>query len=631
MCGIAGIIDLKHAPGREPDRGFLKSMTDAISHRGPDAGNFHFEPGIALGHRRLSIIDIASGHQPMCNEDDSVWVVFNGEIYNFESVRTELELLGHRFKTNSDTEIIVHGWEAWGTECLAKFRGMFAFVLWDRNKRKVFMARDRLGVKPMYYSVLDSGLLLFGSELKALTAHPQCPKQINDAAIEDYLALGYIPDPKSIYQSIHKLPPAHFILWSVAEQSRPAEMQPQRYWSVPFGQEQKISEVEAVEQLEQLLAESIRLRMISEVPLGAFLSGGVDSSVVVAAMSAVSDQPVKTCSIGFDAAGFDETEYAQAVAKQYKTDHSEFRVSGDDSVLFNQLTDIYDEPYADASAIPTFRVCQLARQRVTVALSGDGGDETFGGYRRYRLHMGEEKVRSAIPIALRKMLFKPLGVMYPKLGFAPQWMRAKSTFQGLARDSVEAYFHSVSITPLALRQQLKTSQFNDKLQGYEAYEVFRKAAAYGPANPMSMIQHIDYETYLPGDINVKVDRASMAHSLEVREPLMDHKLVEWAAKLDRNVHIDPMQGKKVLKSLARRSIPSDIIDRPKQGFIVPINHWLKGSLGDQIGNISGDGRLYNYVDRAKTNQLLDQHREGKADHSRCLWSLALLDAFLARQ
>jgi asparagine synthase (glutamine-hydrolysing) len=631
MCGIAGVVDLRSYPGRRFAQSTVHRMTDAISHRGPDAGNYHFEAGVGFGHRRLSIIDVASGHQPMSNEDDSVWVVFNGEIYNFEEVRAELQALGHLFKTNSDTEIIVHGWEQWGVACLERFRGMFAFVLWDRNKRQVFMARDRLGVKPMYYSVLQSGEMIFGSELKALQAHENCPKVIDCQAVEDYLALGYVPDPKTIYKSVKKLPPAHYLLWNVGEHADPSELIPVRYWHVPFGKEQSMPPSEAIEQLQVLLKEAIKLRMISEVPLGAFLSGGVDSSLVVAAMSDVSEQAVKTCSIGFDAAGFDETEYARMVAKQFSTDHSEFRVSGDDSMLFHQLIDLYDEPFADASAIPTYRVCQLARQRVTVALSGDGGDETFGGYRRYRLHLGEEVVRSRLPYGLRKAVFKPLGACYPKLGFAPQWLRAKTTFQALARNSTEAYFHSVSITPQTMRTRLKAKDFERQLQGYQALQVFQNAAKNGPDDPMSLIQHLDYATYLPGDINVKVDRASMAHSLEVREPLMDHKLVEWAAGLQRSLHIDPSQGKKLLKTLAKRTIPAEIVDRPKQGFIVPIGQWLKGPLGNFVGTQSSDGRLFEYIDKKELDLLMNDHKSGRADNSRTLWSVAVLDSFLARQ
>jgi asparagine synthase (glutamine-hydrolysing) len=628
MCGIAGIVDLKVVPGRAPDEGMLKRMTDAIAHRGPDAGSFHFEPGVAFGHRRLSIIDVASGHQPMSNEDDSVWVVFNGEIYNFEEVRTRLVALGHTFKTNSDTEIILHGWEAWGVDCLEHFRGMFAFCLWDRNQRKVFIARDRLGVKPLYYSLLADGHLLFGSELKAISCHPKLDRTIDPHAVEDYLAFGYVPEPKSIYAKVKKLPAAHYVLIQAGTGALP---EPLRYWSPGFGEELRMPEAAAIEQLDELLQESIRLRLISEVPLGAFLSGGLDSSLVVATMARVSAAQVKTCSIGFNNAAFDESAQARLVAKQYNTDHAEYFVGGTDISLADKLIDLYDEPFADASALPTYRVCELARQRVTVALSGDGGDETFAGYRRYRMHMGEEMVRQRLPLGVRRAVFGPLGEVYPKLANAPQWLRAKSTFQSLGRSTVEAYFHSVTITNQVILEQLKTSSFKAQLNGYHAMEVMKQAAKGGPDDPVAMVQHIDYQTYLPGDINVKVDRASMAHSLEVREPLMDHKLVEWAARLNRSMHIEPASGKKLLKTIARKHLPSEIIDRPKQGFIVPINEWLRGEERHRLLPKTDRSRVYDFVDRDVLASLVDAHVRGAQDHSRCLWSIGLLSAFFESQ
>jgi asparagine synthase (glutamine-hydrolysing) len=538
-----------------------------------------------------------------------------------------LKALGHVFKTLSDTEIILHGWESWGTECLSRFRGMFAFALWDRNTRKIFMARDRLGVKPFYYALLESGELLFGSELKALTAHPKLPKRINDQAVADYLALGYVPDPKTIYQAAFKLPPAHFALIDLRGPVR--SINPQRYWQAPFGSEERMDHAEALEELQSLVNESVKLRMISEVPLGAFLSGGVDSSLVVASMSKASTSPVVTCSIGFDVAGFDETQYSRAVAEQFKTDHSEFTVSGDDSQLFYELNRLYDEPFADASAIPTYRVCQLARKRVTVALSGDGADETFAGYRRYRLHLAEEKVRGLVPHAFRRPVFGALGAIYPRMARAPQWLRAKSTLLGLSRDSVEAYFHSVAISPEYIRRDLVSSAFTKRLAGYTALNVFREAAKGGPDDQIALAQHIDYQTYLAGDINVKVDRASMAHSLEVREPLMDHKLVEWSAKLHRSMHLHTGQTKSLLKDLARKEISSDIVDRPKQGFIVPIAKWMRGELGERLQQIGSDSQVASFVNLDYLGKLFNEHLNGQADHSRTLWSVAVLDAFLA--
>ncbi len=631
MCGIAGLIDLKSAPGRSIEPGILKRMTDSIAHRGPDAESFHFEPGIGLGHRRLSIIDVATGQQPMSNEDDTVWVVFNGEIYNFAEVRKELEGLGHRFKTaGSDTEIILHGWEQWGAACLEKFRGMFAFLLWDRNKRQIFMARDRMGVKPLYYAILPSGLLAFGSELKTIMTLPEFRRVIRDDAVEDFLALGYVPDPKTIFTDAHKLAPAHYVLFQIGADL--SHFQPKRYWSAPFGEERQISFEQAQEELDHLLAESVKLRMISEVPLGAFLSGGVDSSIVVAEMAKASSQPVLTCSIGFESKAFDESQYAKIVAEQYKTNHSEFTVDGQDSHLFDKLPSLFDEPFADASALPTYRVSELARQRVTVALSGDGGDETFAGYRRYRLHMAEESIRNRIPAAIRSCVFSNLGRIYPKLDWAPQWMRAKTTFQGIGSSASRAYFDSVSAIRSEVCDQLRAPAFQKRLAGYSTYSIFKSIESETKLSGLSLIQAIDYQTYLPGDINVKVDRTSMVHSLETREPLMDHKIIEWAARLDRGLHLEINDGKRLLKALARKRVSPAVIDRPKRGFVVPIAEWLKGSVGQAISrellSKNSQGALFGYVRHDAIEKLLTEHQQGRRDNSRALWSVANLAACL---
>ncbi len=623
MCGIAGIVDLRENGRRDIELAQIKAMTDAIAHRGPDAGSYHRETGVAFGHRRLSIIDVASGHQPMTNEDESVWVVFNGEIYNFAETREKLLALGHTFATKSDTEVIVHGWEQWGTDCLEHFRGMFAFALWDRTRRQLFIARDRLGVKPIYYSVLSNQQLVFGSELKSLMTHPLFDKTIDPLAVEDFLSLGYVPDPKSIFSKVRKLESAHFLLIRLGETTEPI---PKRYWSVPFSESNTTAPADLDDQLGEILKESIKLRMISEVPIGAFLSGGVDSSLVVAAMSKVSDTPVSTTSIGFANKAYDESGFAQLVADQYKTDHVRYEVAESDFALFDQLTHLYDEPFADASAIPTYLVCKLARRRVTVALSGDGGDETFGGYRRYRLHMGEEAIRSRLPLGIRKAIFKPLGEHYPALLNAPQWMRGKTTFQALGRQSAEAYFHSVSIMPSSYRESLLANRFKRELAGYSSLSLFKSIAEKGPDDALKAIQNIDYQTYLPGDINVKVDRASMAHSLEVREPLMDHKIVEWAAQVPSRHHATPNASKKVLKSIARKWLPSALIDRPKQGFVVPIEPWIVQVMSDLLKENSTNP-VFDYVDRQGCKSLLTAHLAGKLNASRPLWAIVLLGKF----
>ena len=630
MCGITGIFDTRAA--REVSRAVLQRMNDSQLHRGPDEGSLHIEPGVGLGHRRLSIIDIATGQQPLFNEDGSVVIVFNGEIYNFQELIPELQALGHVFRTKSDTEVIVHAWEAWGEDCVQRLRGMFAFALWDRKRQTFFMARDRLGVKPMYYALLDDGWLVFGSELKSVLAYTGpagggVKRDICPLAVEEYFALGYVAEPRSIFKQAHKLPPGHLL--SVRRgQPVPA---PREYWDVRFTLNNAISAEDACDELRARLSESVRLRMIAEVPLGAFLSGGVDSSAVVATMAGLSSTPVNTCSIAFDDPKFNESAFAQMVADRYRTDHFVQTVKSDDFDLIDTLARLYDEPYADSSAIPTYRVCQLARQRVTVALSGDGGDESFGGYRRYRTHLREERLRGALPAGLRRPLFGALGRLYPKADWAPRMFRAKTTFQGMARTAVEAYFHEVAILRQPLRQRVFSAAFQRTLAGYNAQQVFdRHAANAGTDDPLALIQYLDLKTYLVGDINTKVDRASMAHGLEVREPLMDHELVEWLATLPSALKLRGHEGKYLLKKAMEPLLPSDVLYRPKMGFAVPLAQWFRGPLKQRVRDAVLGERLLStgWFDRNCLLQLLDAHQTGRADHSALLWSLLMFEAFL---
>ena len=506
MCGIVGIMDLAGAGAIS--RELVSRMNETQFHRGPDEVGLHVEPGLGLGHRRLSIIDLSTGQQPLFNEDHSVVVVFNGEIYNYRELIPELTQLGHVFRTKSDTEVIVHAWEAWGEDCVKRFRGMFAFALWDRQRETLFLARDRLGVKPLHYAMLPGDRLVFGSELKSLVAHPEFRRELDPFAIEEYFALGYVPEPRTIFAGAHKLPPAHTL---TLRRGKPVP-EPREYWDVRFTLDNPIGEREAEVELVDRLRESVRLRMISEVPLGAFLSGGVDSSAVVAMMAGASADPVNTCSISFSDPAFDESRYAQQVADRYRTRHFVDTVGSDDFDLIDVLARTYDEPYADSSALPTYRVCQLARRHVTVALSGDGGDENFAGYRRYRLHAMEERLRNVMPLGVRRPAFGLLGHMYPKADWAPRMFRAKSTFQALARTSVDAYFHSVSILRDDMRDQLFSNAFKARLGGYSAAEVFRRhGSRAGTDDPVALVQYLDLKTYLVGDINTKVDRASMAH------------------------------------------------------------------------------------------------------------------------
>ena len=625
MCGITGIFDTRERrPIAQP---VLQRMNDSQLHRGPDEGNLHIEPGVGFGHRRLSIIDVATGQQPLFNEDGSVVVVFNGEIYNYQDLIAELQALGHVFHTRSDTEVIVHAWESWGEACVQRFRGMFAFALWDRNRQTFFMARDRLGVKPMYYALLDDGMLIFGSELKPLLAHGGLRRDIDPMAVEQYFALGYVAEPNTIFSHAKKLPPGCTLTVRRGEPVR----EPRRYWDLKFTTDAKISAEEACTELTRRLKESVKLRLMSEVPLGAFLSGGVDSSAVVAMMAGLSDEPVNTCSIGFADPRFNESDFAQMVADRYQTRHHLDQVDSDDFDLIDTLARLYDEPYADSSAIPTYRVCQLARKHVTVALSGDGGDETFGGYRRYRLHMMEERMRSSLPAALRQPLFGFLGRVYPKADWAPRMFRAKTTFEGMARTSVEAYFHSMSQIRQPMRSQLYSARFKSLLGGYSAQEVFeRHARNANTDDPLALIQYIDCNTYLVGDINTKVDRASMAHSLEVREPLMDHELVEWAATLPSSLKLQGSNGKAFFKKAMEPHLPNEVLYRPKMGFAVPLARWFRGPLRQRVRDALLDGPMLDsgWFNPATIKQIVEQHESGVRDHSTPLWTLLMYDAFM---
>ena len=627
MCGITGIFDTRGR--RDINVATLQRMNDAQLHRGPDEGSVHVEPGVGFGHRRLSIIDVATGQQPLFNEDGSVVVVFNGEIYNYQLLIPELQALGHIFRTKSDTECIVHAWEQWGEACVQRFRGMFSFALWDRNQQTLFLARDRLGVKPMHYALLDDGTLLFGSELKSLLEHGGLRRDIDPLAVEEYFALGYVAEPRTIFKQALKLPPAHTLVIRHG-QAVPA---PNRYWDVRFTLDNSIGLEDACSELARRLQESVRLRMIAEVPLGAFLSGGVDSSAVVAAMAGLSSGPVNTCSIAFADPQFNESQFAQMVADRYRTNHRVEQVDSDDFDLIDTLAHLYDEPYADSSAIPTYRVCQLARKHVTVALSGDGGDETFGGYRRYRMHMMEERMRSSLPSRIRQPLFALLGRVYPKADWAPRMFRAKTTFQGMSRTAVEAYFHSMSIIREPLRSRLYSGHFKSQLAGYSAIEVFRRHAARADTDDgLALIQYIDTHTYLVGDINTKVDRASMAHSLEVREPLMDHELVEWVATLPSALKLQGNNGKMFFKKSLEPQLPSDVLYRPKMGFAVPLARWFRGPLRQRLRSSLLEGAVAQsgFLDSTVVRRLLDHHESGALDHSGPLWSLLMFDAFLRR-
>jgi len=627
MCGIAGVFDTRGQ--KEIDASLLDQMNQAQFHRGPDEGGTHREPGVGLAHRRLSIIDLSHGQQPLFSQDGNLVVVYNGEIYNFREIRTELSGLGYQFQTHCDTEVIVYAWDAWGEACVDRFRGMFAFALWDRRQETLFLARDRMGIKPLFYSLLPSGELVFASELKSLQVYPGLPNQHDPQAIEEYFALGYIPEPKTIYQNVYKLPPAHTL-----KLVRGQEPVLNEYWDIPFKLHQGMTEGDAKAELVTRLKEAVDIRLVSEVPLGAFLSGGVDSSAVVALMAGLQEDSVNTCSISFDEPSFDESDYAKQVADQYQTNHRVRELNTEDYSLVDQLADLYDEPFADSSAMPTYRVCELARENVTVALSGDGGDEAMAGYRRYRWHMNEERLRGLLPTGVRRPLFKFLGNAYPKADWAPRIFRAKTTFQALARDPVEGYFHNISILTDNLRSELYGPKLKQQLQGYNAIEVFRRHAEKAPTDdPLSLIQYIDMKTYLVGDILTKVDRASMAHSLEVRVPLLDHKFIEWVSGLPSSFKLNGQQGKHIFKKSMESHLSNDILYRQKMGFAVPLAKWFRGPLKQRVrdsllGSSMADSGYFNNDYLAK---LVSQHEQGVRDHSAALWSLLMFEAFLRRQ
>lgn len=628
MCGIVGIFDWKGQ--REIDRKLLGRMNESQFHRGPDEGGLHVEPGLGFGHRRLSIIDLSAGQQPMVSRDHNAILTYNGEVYNFMELRTELEALGYRFDSHCDTEVILYAWQAWGEACVDKLRGMFAFAVWDRPKQTLFLARDRLGVKPLFYALLPDGQFIFSSELKALKQHPALPRELDPSAIEEYFGFGYVPEPKTIYKNVYKLEPGYCL----SLQRGQSECRPRQYWDVRFSPQPAASEQAVGEELIERFREAVQIRMVADVPLGAFLSGGVDSSAVVAMMAGLSSEPVNTCSISFGDPAFNESKFAAQVAGRYHTAHRVEQVDPDDYSLISQLAGIYDEPYADSSALPTYRVCELAKKQVTVVLSGDGGDENLAGYRRHRWHYYEEQMRSWLPGSLRMPLFGTLGRIYPKADWAPKIFRAKSTFESIGRDSLGGYFHSVSVASNEVRGKLFSQQLKNDLQGYQAVEVFRRHAVNAPSDsPLSLVQYLDLKTYLPGDILTKVDRASMAHALEVRVPLLDHKLVEWIATVPSDLKLKGREGKYIFKKALEPYLPGDIMYRPKMGFAVPINKWFRGELKSTIreallGETMAGCGLFNH-DFLK--QMFDQHQNGTRDYTAPIWSLLMFEEFLKNQ
>jgi asparagine synthase (glutamine-hydrolysing) len=614
MCGISGIFEFAQA--RVMDRTLVHHMNDALRHRGPDDEGIFVAPGIGLGHRRLSIIDVAGGHQPISNEDGTIWVLLNGEIYNYTELSNDLQARGHKFATRSDTEAIVHLYEEYGDDCFARLRGMFAIAIWDSRRRRLVLGRDRVGKKPLYYYV-DREHILFASELKALLTVPGLVHTTDPQAVCDYFSLGYVPAPKTIYKEIRKVLPAHYLVASATG------LQQTEYWRLSFAEVKSHSEGEWSEIIREELAEATRVRLMSEVPLGAFLSGGVDSSSIVALMSEAMNRPVTTCSIGFPVQEFDESSYARQVAQQFHTDHHEDIVDPRALDVMDKLVWHYDEPFADSSAIPTYYVSQVARRYVTVALGGDGGDENFAGYRRYLFDHRENRVRSYVPAGLRRNLFGPMGRYYPGLAWAPRVLRAKATFQSLSRSPLEGYFNSVSIFRADEKQRLFTGEFANLLGGYDSIDVLRQYYEQADTtDPLSRIQYVDIKTYLPDDILTKVDRASMAVSLELRAPILDHKLMQTVASIPSGLKLHGDTGKYIFKKSLEKILPNNILYRPKQGFAVPLNRWFRKELKDMAYSaiMSCDDGI---LDREYLEKIWKQHQSGTFDRSAYLWSVLM--------
>ena len=623
MCGIAGIF---HADVPKPvDPARVEAMTDVLAHRGPDGSGVWTAPGVGLGHRRLAIIDLSeAAAQPMLTADRRIAISYNGEIYNFREVREELAAKGHRFRTESDTEMILAAWRQRGPDCLSRFNGMFAFALYDAGEDSLFLARDRLGVKPLFTALLSDGALIFASELKGLLAHPLLRRSPSAQAVEDYLAYGYVPDDASIVEGVAKLPAGHYLH---VRRGRPLP-RPVRWWDVDFSDPSRASVRSLEEGMVERLRDAVTSRMVADVPLGAFLSGGVDSSAVVAFMAEASRGAVETCSIGFDREDHDETRWAAQVAELFATNHRSRIVASDDFGLIDILADAFDEPFADASALPTYRVSELAREKVKVSLSGDGADEIFAGYRRYRLFAAEERARGLMPGFLRSAA-GALGNVYPKLDWAPQFLRARTTLQALGQGSGAAYARAVGVTPPEIRRQILTAP----LHGHVAEERYVRAMADAPArDALSRAQYADLKIWLPGDILTKVDRASMAVSLEAREPLLDHRLVEFAARLPANMRLRGGTGKWLMKRALASRLPDEILNRRKMGFVTPVSAWLRGRLAGEAAAIAQGSALAEtgWFDAAAIRRLAEAHRGGRSDHGRLLWQLLMLEKSLQR-
>ncbi len=624
MCGIVGYVN---ADGSPADRAVLERMNAAIRHRGPDEDGYLVEGGVALAMQRLAIIDLAGGQQPIHNADRTKWIVFNGEIYNYRDLRKDLEARGHQLYTNSDTEAILHLYEDHGADCVQHLRGMFAFAIWDSVDRSLFIARDRVGKKPLLYSHRPNGDLVFGSEFTALLEHPAVSRDIDHQAIDAYLTYTCVPAPMTAYKEIRKLEPGNWLRW------KDGEIQTQRYWLPDFSKKIDVSEEEAIEETTRLLRESTSMRMISEVPLGAFLSGGVDSSTIVALMAQESSTPVKTFSIGFEEEDYSELKYARTVAQHVGAEHHEFVVKPDALEILPTLVEHYGEPYADSSAVPTYYVSRETRKHVTVALNGDGGDESFAGYERYvAMRMAESYHK--IPGFLRKPFIEFPASMIPTSELKRSRVRdVKRFLRGASMSKVERYFQWNSAFDRSSKTDLYTREFRQTLNGHDASEVlggwFEKANGIGIIDATMMV---DQMTYLPNDLLVKVDIASMANSLEARSPFLDHNVIEFAATLPEKLKVSGGDTKSFLKKVAARLVPKEVIYRRKMGFGVPVGKWFRSEMKGFVREILLSEKALNrgVIRPEELRRYVEEHTEARQDHSFRLWSLLMLELWFQR-
>ena len=614
MCGIAGIVYFD--PSRSVDEDILKRMTDAIRHRGPDAQGFYTAGSIGLGSCRLRIIDLSTGDMPLSNEDCSVWIVHNGEVYNFQELRVDLEARGHQFQTSTDTEVILHLYEELGEQCADKLRGMFAFAIWDARERQLLLARDRVGQKPLFYYVTDE-MLLFASEIKALLEHPAVPREMDQVSLVEFLRYGYVPAPRTMFEGIQKLPPAHTLLL------HEGRITTRRYWTLRYHANHGLSEAEASEMLLTLLREAVRIRMVSDVPLGALLSGGIDSSAVVALMSEYSDQSVKTYTIGFDERGFDERPYARLVAQHFGTEHHELIVQPEDvRDVLPKLVWQFDEPFADSSALPTYYVCKLARQHVTVALGGDGGDEAFAGYGRYAEALRWSRF-DAVPARPRRILGKLAYHIIPRGRRGKRLAYLQRLTPDERYDYMMQQFHPWSTS----LESVLVPEMAQHLAAEPRRVVLDALRQAHSSNYLSRLQYADVMTYLPEDILVKVDWASMLNSLEVLAPLLDHKIQEFAAALPTNLRLKAVTSKYILKKTLNGILPSNVLSRPKQGFAIPTKQWFLGDAGQFARDILLDPKagIRDFIRKDSLKNIVSSNGSGRRSIGPLLWTMLVLE------